>query len=333
MDIHILTRDQEPVNFTQTIPAPLARYKVPHARPTYSAGDFGALLLHEQAVPGFTILHKSYFIRQATSMYEESDNAAFYICFPINRPLRFQLQGLPKQRIAEGQFNIFYANPVHNQYWFEKGKYLIGELHCTPAMLDALKGYFPLVGDFLRKARLGFSCQLGLAAGHITPQMLQLWCQLRDCPYTGYTREVYLESIASQLLLLAVTRLSLIRTPANEVKLQPYEVTRLREAWEHMLQHLDQPGTVMELSQVVGLNDFKLKRGFKQLYGITLFEFLLEARMEKAKRLLRETDMTVHAVAISVGYKNISSFTVAFKKKYGVLPSEAQKRGPDTWPG
>lgn len=326
MDINILTREQVPVAATQNIPAPFARLTVSEARPTYIEGDFGALLLLEQTAPGLSIIHKSYYIRQTTSLFEATDKATFYCCFPINKALRFQQQGLPKQRIPEGQFNIFYANPVHNQYWFEKGKkYVVCEVYCTAAMFEPLKAVFPMVNDFLLKATLGFSGQLGVEHAHITPEMLLVLRQMRDCTHTGFIREIYLHSLTTRLLLMAVTRLSLVKVPASEVKLQPYELTRLREAWDHLMQHLDQPGTMMDLAQVVGLNAFKLKRGFKQLYGITVFEFLLEARMEKAKRLLRETDMTVHAVALSVGYKNISSFTVAFKKKYSVLPSEAQK--------
>jgi AraC-like DNA-binding protein len=95
------------------------------------------------------------------------------------------------------------------------------------------------------------------------------------------------------------------------------------------LHNLDQPGTLLDLSHTIGLNDFKLKRGFKQLYGVTIFEFLIQARMEKARQLLQNADMTVHAVAIAVGYKNISSFTVAYKKKFGQLPSEVKNKGTE----
>ncbi len=329
-----MTREQVPVTPTHHLPVSLARITVPHARPTYSVGDFGALLLLEQTAPGLSILYKTYYIRHTTSLYETTGTATFYLCMPVNRALRCQQQGLSRLRIPEGQFNIFYANPVHTQYWFEKGrKYQVYELHYTAAMLEPLRAAFPIVDEFLLKTELAFSGQLGTTHTHITPEMLRLLEQICTCPFTGVIKDLYLHSLAARLLLLAVTRLSLVKTPAMDLKLQPYELSRLREAWEYLVQHLDQPGTLTELSQVVGLNSFKLKRGFKQLYGITIFEFLLEARMEKAKRLLRESDMSVHAVAISVGYRNISSFTVAFKKKYGILPSETQKIGRGAWPG
>lgn len=327
MDIQLLTRDQAPVACTSAIPAPLARYHVPHARPCYYAGEFGALLLYEQTAPGLSILHKSYFIRQTTTLQETAGTSAFYLCFSITRALRFQPFNLPKVRIPEGQFNIFHVPAIQRQYWFEKGKkYMVCELYITAGMLEPLQTQFSQVSEFLLNARLGFSGQLGHTHAHLTPAMLQLLQQMKDCIYTGRVREEYLQALSARLLLLAVTQLTMVRSAAAEVKLQPYELSRLREAWEYLLQHLEQPGTVMELSHVVGLNDFKLKRGFKQLYGITVFEFVQEARMKKAKRLLHETEMSVHAVAISVGYKNISSFTVAFKKKYGALPSEVQRK-------
>lgn len=77
----------------------------------------------------------------------------------------------------------------------------------------------------------------------------------------------------------------------------------------------------MELAHKCGLNDFKLKSGFKQLYGNTVFGYLGNLRMEVALRLLKE-QKSVRLVAEEIGYKNPQHFTAAFKKKYGVLPSQ-----------
>ncbi|WP_315817343.1 AraC family transcriptional regulator [Paraflavitalea speifideaquila] len=197
---------------------------------------------------------------------------------------------------------------------------MVYDIHFSRSHLEKLQSHFPYLAEFLIKTELGLPCQLSPVHAHITPDMMTILHNMHYCLYTGNLKSTYLEALLLRLLLMALTRLMMVKIPVNEVKLQPYELAKLREAWEYLLHHLDHPGTLMDLSYTIGLNDFKLKKGFKQLYGITIFEFLLEARMEKARRLLQETTMTVHAVAISVGYKNISSFTVAFKKNSASCP-------------
>ncbi|NII27258.1 helix-turn-helix transcriptional regulator [Pseudoflavitalea sp. X16] len=326
MNLILLTRENTEVTWSSAIPPSFARFSVPEAREGYATGDFGSLLFSEQAGPDFSCWHKAYFMKQSTWLFATADVPLFQLVVAMNRTMRFQQRGTAKVRLPEGQFNILYAPAAHNQIWFEKGKkYMIYDLHFSRSYLEKLMPHFSLVQEFLVKTELGFSCLLNSIHAHVTPEMMDILHNMLHCPYTGDVKSTYLQALLSKLLLLAVTRLTPIRVPVNEIKLQPYELAKLREAWEYLLQHLDRPGTVIALSHAIGLNDFKLKKGFKQLYGITIFEFLLEARMEKARRLLQETDMTVHAVAIGVGYKNISSFTVAFKKKFGILPSEVRE--------
>jgi AraC family transcriptional activator of pyochelin receptor len=326
MDLTLLTRENTAIAYSPDIPTSFARYSVPGARELYATGDFGSLLFNEQAGPDFGLWHKSFFIKQSTYLNTVADGPLFHLCFSVNRTLRFQQNGMGKIRLPEGQFNIFYAPAVQSQTWFEKGKkYLVYDIHFSRSYLEKLAPWFSLVAEFLMKAELGFSCQLSPVHAHITPDMMTILQNMQYCYYHDDVKKEYLQALLSRLLLQALTRLTLVKVPVNEIKLQPYELSKLREAWEYLLHHIEHPGTVIDLSHAIGLNDFKLKKGFKQLYGVTIFEFLLEARMEKARRLLQETTMTVHAVAISVGYKNISSFTVAFKKKFGILPSEMQR--------
>lgn len=334
MDFNLLTREHTVIDYSSAIPPSLARFNVPGARELYAAGEFGSLLFYEQAGPDFGLWYKSYFMKQSTYLSAVADQPLFQLCFAVNRTLRFQQSGMGKIRIPEGQFNILFAPAVQTQTWFEKGKkYMVYDIHFPRHYLEKLAPHFPLVAEFLMRAELGFSCQLSPVHAHITPDMMTILQHMHFCYYKGEIKSAYLQSLLSRLILQALTRLTLIKVPVNEIKLQPYELSKLREAWDYLLHHIEHPGTVIDLSHAIGLNDFKLKKGFKQLYGITIFEFLLEARMEKARRLLQETDMTVHAVAIGVGYKNISSFTVAFKKKFGLLPSEVQGNNSARLPG
>lgn len=76
-----------------------------------------------------------------------------------------------------------------------------------------------------------------------------------------------------------------------------------------------------ELAQTVGLNEFKLKNGFRQIFGTTVFKHLHNCRMEKARQLLEEGNYTVTQVAWTVGFANRGDFAAAFRRKFGVNPS------------
>lgn len=100
--------------------------------------------------------------------------------------------------------------------------------------------------------------------------------------------------------------------------------TRLQEARNIVEQNLKYPCSLTELSRKTGLNDFKLKKGFKALFGHTVFGYLAELRMNLAHKLLKD-GRSVSEVAETVGYKNAHHFTAAFKKHFDMLPSKVSK--------
>jgi AraC-like DNA-binding protein len=80
------------------------------------------------------------------------------------------------------------------------------------------------------------------------------------------------------------------------------------------------------LAKEVGMNDYKLKIAFRQLFGMGLFEYHLGLRMNEARRLLEETNKPVKAIAKLTGYSRITSFITTFRKFFGYTPSSVRKR-------
>ncbi|HID73334.1 TPA: AraC family transcriptional regulator [Candidatus Micrarchaeota archaeon] len=101
------------------------------------------------------------------------------------------------------------------------------------------------------------------------------------------------------------------------------ERRRLLAARERLLEDLSAPPTIAELAMEVGLNQLKLKQGFKSLFGTSVYALFQRHRMERARDLLYDHNVT--ETALILGYSNISHFSTAFRKQFGVLPSEARK--------
>jgi AraC-like DNA-binding protein len=103
-------------------------------------------------------------------------------------------------------------------------------------------------------------------------------------------------------------------------------VLKIKQAKDIIIAEMASPPSLDELSKKVGLNTKKLKMGFKDLYGMPVFTFLFNYKMEHAKRLLSQTGNNVNEVAMQVGYSTSSHFIVAFKKKFGITPKQFTKQ-------
>lgn len=101
------------------------------------------------------------------------------------------------------------------------------------------------------------------------------------------------------------------------------EEAALTAAARILEEHLAEDHSIAGLSRAVHLNEFKLKRGFKHRFGTTIFGYLRQVRMEKAREMLKKRDASVIETANAVGYSNPSHFARAFKQAFGINPSEA----------
>ena len=99
-------------------------------------------------------------------------------------------------------------------------------------------------------------------------------------------------------------------------------VRRIRQAKEIIISRMAEPPTLVELSEEIGLSLKKLKEGFKQIYGDSVFSFLFDYKMEYARKMLETGQHNVNEVGLKVGYSTSSHFIAAFKKKYATTPKK-----------
>jgi len=97
---------------------------------------------------------------------------------------------------------------------------------------------------------------------------------------------------------------------------------KIIKAREILIQHIGEPITIKELSRKVAINECYLKKGFKEMFGTTIFDFYQSQRMEHARYLLYEKGLSVTDVSLMLGYSSISHFSTAFKKHTGLKPCE-----------
>ncbi len=156
----------------------------------------------------------------------------------------------------------------------------------------------------------------------VTPVMEVITQQIINCPYQGFTKQMYLQAKVLELFALHLEQLQADRKPqVNENKLKSEDIDRIHQAKNILITRFHNPPSLLELARQVGLNDFKLKIGFRYCFGTTVFGYLRQYRMEHARQLLEQGNVTIAGVAREVGYANRSHFAAAFKRKFGVNPS------------
>jgi AraC family transcriptional regulator, transcriptional activator of the genes for pyochelin and ferripyochelin receptors len=164
--------------------------------------------------------------------------------------------------------------------------------------------------------------------GKVTPMMRTVIEQIWQHPYQDALARMYLEGKILELLVLQLSQL-IDREKARPaaIKLLPTDIDRIHQARDILRHNYLNPPSIMDLAQQVGLDRMKLKRGFRYIFNTTPFSDLQNYRLDLARMLLQDEQMTVTAVANRIGYSNISYFSRAFKRRFGITPGQCRARG------
>jgi AraC-like DNA-binding protein len=114
-----------------------------------------------------------------------------------------------------------------------------------------------------------------------------------------------------------------MHNPAFRVPLSPDDINRVMNIESILTKDIFQPApSIQQLSKMAAISESKLKKDFKTMYGFPIYEYYQKARMQAARDKLLTGKYSVKEVAMELGYSNLSNFTIAFKKEFGLLPSQ-----------
>jgi AraC-like DNA-binding protein len=143
---------------------------------------------------------------------------------------------------------------------------------------------------------------------------------IQKCPFRGITRYIFIESKMMELFVLQMEQLHSLEETKPGPTWSRVDREKLFSVKEYIESRFLESFTLKELCLKFGLNEFKLKKGYRDLFLTTVFGHVHQLRMQKAKALLEEREMNVSDVAFFIGYNNVSSFSTEFKKRFGYVP-------------
>ncbi len=158
--------------------------------------------------------------------------------------------------------------------------------------------------------------------GRISPSMAIALNQLINYNLNQSIKNLYFKGKAYELLSLYFNRSEEANTEQCPFLVDETNVIKIRKAKDIVISRMSEPPSLNELANEIGLSLKKLKEGFKQIYGDSVFSFLFDYKMEFARKLLESGEHNVNEVGLKVGYSTSSHFIAAFKKKYGTTPKK-----------
>ncbi len=288
--------------------------------------------IHLLESEGISITWGNFHLNEILNIQKYSTNES------INKPVinnkyflsHFHFSGYTETQIPDHNFQI--SDTQHTFFSFREDVPI--NLHITPSKTgnnsffeySFSEEYFfehflkesPIMNNIANQIEKNIISWAGKSL-YITPAMMYLIQEIIKQPYSGSMMSLYLESKVIELYL---AQIYLFDTSFNQsIKLLKNDIDRLYSARTFLADNLDKNISIATLSKLIGINQTKLKAGFKQLFGTTIFDYTIELKMNLAMNLLQEGRFSLMEISEMTGYSHPNHFSYAFKRRFGFPPS------------
>jgi AraC family transcriptional regulator, transcriptional activator of the genes for pyochelin and ferripyochelin receptors len=200
-------------------------------------------------------------------------------------------------------------------------------LHLSPVFFETYLRDDPGIPDWpeLRRAMDCGEFPYCFRSGTVHPDTALVASQLLECPFRGMAGQLFYESRALDLI---VRQMGGTCSKASGTDLKGFsslELASIRQVQTFVSRSLENPPGLFELARMAGMSHTKLNRGFKALFGTTVFGYLRQCRLDESRRLMETGEMNMAEIAYATGFSSPSHFARAFSNRFGMQPSACMK--------
>ena len=188
--------------------------------------------------------------------------------------------------------------------------------------LNLINKSYPVIEGFNSERLKRNFAMLSSSNMTITPEMNSILQEIINCRRSGILKSLFVEAKIIKLLMLQLEQYEQQEYRSKKSGLKDHDIDKIKEAKIILEQNIAASTSIIELAHAVGINDFKLKKGFKEIYGTTVYGYLKDLRMLEAKKMLLENNRSISEIAMLCGYKFVQNFTKAFKQEFGITPDK-----------
>ncbi|RBL93069.1 hypothetical protein DF182_11000 [Chitinophaga flava] len=271
---------------------------------------------------GILIGHGLSSFRELFTYPAHSDNDVVRLHFGLRGDYLFTYQQLGRTfDLVGGHHNIMYSHPFDIVV---QNKALEIETFGVQFPRETFLSFTQNASDQLKRFAecivLGKPVLFSDTWGAVDTQIEQVISQVMHSKYAGDFQRLFLLSKALELLVLSAESCNMAASKANPFLKNKQDTEKIIAVRDLINTRLDSPPSLTEIAKTVGLNEYKLKRGFKEKFNNTVFGYLADQRLQLAHQYLRDTRKTAAEIAAELGYATPQHFNNAFKKKFGITP-------------
>ncbi|MNK13815.1 Regulatory protein PchR [compost metagenome] len=271
---------------------------------------------------GLFLMHSEMRFDKPTSIYTEVDGETISSQFIFYKKANEQLKGKSNALYGRSRHNIHYIPTTKSEHEVKDGidyMYFLIVLS-KDYYFNLIDRHSLLHEDFVREIEQGNYTSFTSEDFFVTLEMRRVIDDMINCRQKGELKRMHTEARILELLMYQLEQLG--GNGQEQELIKGDDIFKLEQAREVLKTRYFYPPTQRDLSREVGLNEFKLRRGFKEYFGITVYDYITRLRMEKARKLLVDEQMSISEVSATVGFSHQNNFSIAFKKYFGLPPSE-----------
>ena len=321
MAFNLISDSEGLLDLQQTAPREFSDLLVVDSKVKYAESKHGRLVFQEIETGPFTIHYNTYHIKNPFLLHFKRDVPSLSIYILLKNDIHYRLNNMGDMHLKEGQFNMAYLPDADATIFFDQaGEYQNFTIYFPVEILQQYAETFPYLNEFLQQVSGPSPALLLKENGWISSKVSYIINELLECTYEEPVRRLYYDNLIRELLLLL-----LVEKNHNGKDYTTY-MQNLYEARSIIQKNTSRHFTIGEVAQQVGLNEAKLKSGFKQVFGTGIFQFMLQAKMYKAWVMVLETNKPVKEIARLTGYTSMQNFLTAFKKYFNATPGSLRKK-------
>jgi AraC-like DNA-binding protein len=157
----------------------------------------------------------------------------------------------------------------------------------------------------------------------LSPEMRGLLSDLKQPQVAKGLRQLYYHTRTLELLYLLLEQLNK-RTGGPCKTTDPEHIARIFQAKTLLIRDLSEPPTIAALASAVLMSESQLKQSFREVFGVSIYQYFQQERLERAKQLLSDNNRTVKEVGYELGFTNIGHFSRLFERLYHIKPKKFQ---------
>lgn len=281
-------------------------------------GAFGSILIKEITDLHYTILHSTYKLKQDLHLSMRfPDDQLLALLFTTKGKIQYQFPDLPKGIISQHQYNMLFPfDQCQNSC--KKGNISFVGIHLRPSFIERWTDLSQELGPFLEDIAAHRPSTMSQKSLPATSQMVLLINEIVHASHRGLL-SMYRYGKIVDLLRICMEEKNV--EPAQKlIMLTGKDKGKIERVMDYISNNIQKPGSIIELAKRFDINEFKLKKGFRQVFGTSIRAHVLTLRMEKARSLLIETDLPISKISEMSGYSRTNAFSMIFKKTYGYSP-------------